>query len=251
MKITQDVMLVLDECRVEDLKLFLPDRQLDRKLYVAVNKVLALLGGKWNRKAKAHLFGEPIREKFGAVMLTGEVIDLKRELQFFETPATVVAELLANLPEGMTVLEPSAGKGAIVRALLGHQCRVVACEQHEPFRHTLREFEASALFSMVEERDFLAVRPSDYPPFDAVVANPPFTRQQDVTHVSHMIDFLKKGGRLATVMSNGVTFRQTKKTLALIEKLEDMEEFGITPLPGGAFTASGTGVQTVIVTGTK
>ena len=107
------------------------------------------------------------------------------------------------------------------------------------------------MFSMMPGRDFLAVNPDDYVPFDAVVANPPFSAQQDVTHVSHMIDFLKEGGRLATVMSNGVTFRQTKKTLALTEKLEDMEEFDITPLPEGAFKTSGTGVSTVIVKGVK
>lgn len=30
--------------------------QLDRSLYVAVNKVLELAGGKWNRKSQSHLF---------------------------------------------------------------------------------------------------------------------------------------------------------------------------------------------------
>lgn len=251
MKITQEVMLVLDECRVDGGKLYLPERQLDRKLYVAVDKVLKLLGGKWNRKERAHLFGQPIREKFDAVILTGEICDLQKELQFFETPVEVVEELLAGIPQGATVLEPSAGKGAIVRGLLDRGYEVVACEQHDPFRDTLRDFQNSGKFSMMEERDFLTVNPDDYVPFDAVVANPPFTGQQDVDHVSHMIDFLKKGGRLATVMSNGVTFRQTKKTLALIEKLNEMEMFEITPLPEGAFKASGTNVNTVLVKGVK
>ena len=33
-------------------------QQLDRNDYVKVNKALEALGGKWNRKAKAHLFDE-------------------------------------------------------------------------------------------------------------------------------------------------------------------------------------------------
>ena len=34
----------------------LPPGQLDRKLYTAVNKVLADFGGKWNRKLQVHVF---------------------------------------------------------------------------------------------------------------------------------------------------------------------------------------------------
>jgi hypothetical protein len=33
--------------------------QLDRPTYVAVNKILDLMGGKWNRGAKAHVSPEP------------------------------------------------------------------------------------------------------------------------------------------------------------------------------------------------
>ena len=39
----------------------LPDQQLDRKLYQSVNKVFADLGGKWDRKTKAHRFEEEVR----------------------------------------------------------------------------------------------------------------------------------------------------------------------------------------------
>jgi hypothetical protein len=227
---------------------------LDRKLYVAVDKVLKLLGGKWHRKERVHLFEQPIREKFDAVILTGEICDLQKELQFFETPDAVVEELLVGILHGAVVLEPSAGKGAIVGGLLELGCYIDMYELHEPFHAELEALDSPTGEEPSHVKlcgtDFLDAEPE--PLYDAVVANPPFTAQQDVDHVSHMIGFLKKGGRLAAVMSNGVTFRQTKKTLALLEKLsEDMQMFEITPLPEGAFKASGTGVNTVIVKGVK
>jgi hypothetical protein len=56
LKLDNDVLNVLIESRIEGMSLFLPPKQLERKLYESVNKALVALGGKWNKKAKAHLF---------------------------------------------------------------------------------------------------------------------------------------------------------------------------------------------------
>ena len=55
-KIADNILSILGECRVEGDTLFLPDRQLDRSTYQAVNKVLVNIGGKWDRRAKGHVF---------------------------------------------------------------------------------------------------------------------------------------------------------------------------------------------------
>lgn len=55
MKINNDVANVLANSTIEDVNLFLPVGQLDRKLYMAVNKVLVAIKGKWNR-SKKHIF---------------------------------------------------------------------------------------------------------------------------------------------------------------------------------------------------
>ena len=57
-KIPENVLNVLGECRADGNLLYLPSVQLDRKTYTEVNKVLENMGGKWNRKAKAHVFAE-------------------------------------------------------------------------------------------------------------------------------------------------------------------------------------------------
>jgi hypothetical protein len=96
MKINNDVANVLANSRVEGNNLFLPEGQLDRKLYVAVNKVLTTIKGKWNRKEKAHVFNTSPSDIVEEILLTGEYVDEKKEFQFFETP-THLAEKLIEL----------------------------------------------------------------------------------------------------------------------------------------------------------
>ena len=79
-KIPENVLNVLGECRADGNLLYLPSVQLDRKAYTEVNKVLENMGGKWNRKAKAHVFAkdDDVAEMLENVLLTQEVKDLKR-----------------------------------------------------------------------------------------------------------------------------------------------------------------------------
>jgi type I restriction-modification system DNA methylase subunit len=72
MKITNDVSNVLANSKAESNKLYLPEGQLERKLYMAVDKCLKALGGKWNRSAKAHIFQKDVEFIVEEVVLTGE-----------------------------------------------------------------------------------------------------------------------------------------------------------------------------------
>jgi type I restriction-modification system DNA methylase subunit len=73
------------------------------------------------------------------------------------------------------------------------------------------------------------------------------TRELDIDHVMHAFKFLKPGGKLVSVMSAGITFRQDRKAVAFREMLE-AHNGQIIPLPEGSFKESGTGVNAVIVT---
>ena len=55
MQVSQDVLAVLSRAETTGNELKLVD-QLDRQLYTRTNKVLEAAGGKWDRKAQAHLF---------------------------------------------------------------------------------------------------------------------------------------------------------------------------------------------------
>lgn len=242
MRVSNEILSVLSAAELRGNSLVLQG-QLNRPTYVAVNKVLEAAGWKWNRKAKAHTCDGDAVDVLEQVLLTGIVTIAKDEFEFFPTPKTIVAELieLADIRPGMAVLEPSAGKGAIAYAV---------AEIAKPDCIELMEANFAALagdmkLGRVHRGDFLQIAPIRK--YDRVVMNPPFSRQQDIKHVTHALKFLKSGGRLVSVMSAGVTFRRDRLTndfRALVES-SDGE---IAPLPDGAFRESGTMVNTVIVT---
>jgi predicted RNA methylase len=241
MRVSPDVIAVLDRCTFDGSSLTLPG-QLDRQDYVAVNKVIEAAGGKWNRKAKAHLFDEPAADTIERVILAGEVVSAKQALGYFPTPPRVVAEVisLADLYDGLRVLEPSAGDGALVDAVAPLTGHVDAIEIDEKRAGHLI---SQGIASSVAQADFLTVAPDE--PYGRVVMNPPFAKQADVDHVMHALGFLTPGGRLVSVMAIGVTFRQIRKADDFRKLVADRGGF-FEELPDDAFKASGTGIKTVI-----
>jgi predicted RNA methylase len=233
MKIDSDILQILRNCETVGNALTLP-AQLDRAAYVRVNKVLEAIGGKWNRKAKAHIFPGNAAEAITQAAGTGTYTDKKKEYQFFETPDELARQLviMADLRPGDNVLEPSAGRGAIAKHMPG-----CYCYELEPSN---RQHLIDNGFYVVGEDFITADVPDGY---DVIVANPPFTKNQDVEHVSKMIDLARR--RVVSIMSAGVLFRSDKKTAIFREKVEF---FGgnFIELPAGMFRESGTDVRTVI-----
>ncbi|MBS7703293.1 methyltransferase [Chelatococcus asaccharovorans] len=224
--------------------------QLERKLYLSVNKVLEAAGGKWSAKAKAHVFDGDAADVIEPILLTGTYQRTKQDFGQFDSPPEVVAALmaLAGIQPGMKVYEPSAGIGNIVEGVVGELKggATVFANEIDPKRLTVcreRFFNAFGAGGLTC-RDFLSIDPA--PVFDRVVMNPPFAKQADISHVLHAAQFLKAGGRLVSVMSAGVTFRQDGRTKRFREFLT--ERAGeIQALPANAFRESGTSVNTVIV----
>lgn len=252
MRIPNGTLAVLSRCETEGNALTLPG-QLDRRDYLAVNTVIEAAGGKWNRKARAHLFDDPAGPIMDTIILTGQVVSRKQELQFFETPPDIVERLLslAFLDTGMQVLEPSAGRGAIAAAvwLRGAHVDCVEIDTRNIKAIETGEGAGGPYARSIWHLDFLVYpAPGTICPdgYDRVIMNPPFTRQQDIAHVLHALEFLKPGGLLVSVMSLGATFRQDRAATDF-RALVGERGGQFTPLPDDAFKVSGTGVKTVIV----
>lgn len=248
-RLSDPVLAILSTVRIEGNTVFLTCGMLSgdkagRKLYLDVNDALMALGGKWNRKAKGHVFDSDPTEKIENAILTGEVTPPSKN-GYFPTPAPIVEQLieLAGVQPGDLVLEPSAGTGNIAFELVRKGCAVYACELLPENRAALKA-PGKPLVELWKEPDFLKFE-SD-PIYDAVVMNPPFEKQADIDHVLHAYTMLKPGGRLVSVMAAGITFRQDKKATGLRELIENSGG-EIIPLPDGAFKESGTMVRTVIV----
>jgi len=232
-EISEEVKSVLEAGRVEENKYYLSGEQLERKLYVEVNKILELLGGKWNRSAKCHIFKDNIALQLETALNEGNVIDKKKTYQFFETPEEIAKQMvkLAEIKDSDIVLEPSAGHGAIAKFL--------------PKRSTLIELDIDKNFKLSELGfnalclDFLTYTDKQ---FDKIVMNPPFTGGQDVQHILHAYSLLKKGGRIVSIVPSMTTEKTTKKYKELQSLITEVID-----LPDCSFKESGTKVNTKII----
>ncbi|EHT8069664.1 methyltransferase [Salmonella enterica] len=246
MRVDNEVLNVLSAAECNGPQLCLTG-QLDRNLYTRTNKVLEAAGGKWNRKAKAHIFESDASDRIEQIILTGDVVVPKNDFEFFPTPPEIARRVveLAEITNEMQVLEPSAGRGALVLAIKERapDSMVSMFELMPDNNNFLRDLKLHAC-GIGEPTDFLHVKPFDV--FDRVVMNPPFGRQADIKHVSHALKFLKPGGLLVSVMASSVTFRSNKLTTDFRQLIEDRGGH-IEELPEGAFKSSGTMVNTVIV----
>lgn len=180
--------------------------QMPRDLYVKVNKVLELAGGKWNKSAKAHIFPDDAEDIIADAISTGEILDRKKTLQYFPTPDSLADEMvqLARIidDEHYHILEPSAGDGSLIRAIRRRfKNPIITAIEIDPTREkSLKDSGAN----MVCIGDFLSACMG---PYDSIVANPPFRNGQDVQHVMKMWDHLEPAGRLVTLTSPAWTFR--------------------------------------------
>lgn len=246
MKISPEVMAELDQLQVDAQRVVIA-RQLDRKLYVEVDKVLQALGGKWNRSAKAHVFSADALPLLDRAMTMGEVTTAK-ELGYFPTPAPLAKELvaMAGVKRGDRVLEPSAGEGAIVHALIAVGATVVAVERDADRRKKLR-----GIVPLIDVRDgvldFMEFRSTV--PFDAVVMNPAFAKigkGDCIDHYMHAYEMLRPGGMLVGVGPSSLIFREHRRYKAFRTWVK-MHAGTITELPEGSFKSSGTNVHTCVV----
>lgn len=237
---------------INDSHVTLP-HQLDRGTYEEVNKALMILGGKWNRKAGAHVFTTSPADELATVVDTGLMpVDRDKLASYWPTPPAIATHLateahVGNLPAGTRVLEPSAGTGAIVTAILTENpgVNVTAIEVDGGRAATLRGMRCSTYEGRFQD---WAVLCDDR--FPAIVMNPPFTEPGDAqawaTHTVAAFTLLTPGGRLAAVVPRSIE-ASTRKAATAVRVL--VEEHGaMWRLPDDAFAASGTLVRTNVIT---
>jgi hypothetical protein len=125
------------------------------------------------------------------------------EGDFYATPRWCVDAIVPHLPplSGKRILEPSAGRGAIVKALLAHGADPRSTVAVEISAERAR---VCATFSLaVVENDFEAFSNGCHgrtggPRFDLVVMNPPYCDAEE--HVRRAISLLATGGVCAALL---------------------------------------------------
>ncbi|MBX3579892.1 MAG: DUF853 family protein [Rhizobiaceae bacterium] len=170
----------------------------------------------------------------------------------FLTPVNLAARVIdaAGLRTGDRILEPSAGTGRLIDAAGGSPWawsgELVAVESNRSLADALtKKYEPEQV--RVRHGDFLEIGPAELRQFDRIIMNPPFSRGDDIRHVTHALRFLAEGGRLVAIMSAGVMFRQ-ERAATEFRALVENRGGTIEPLPDDAFKEAGTSVRTVLVT---
>ena len=208
--------------------------------YPQVKKCLIDAGGKYKKcgfefPEEAQL----IKER----LIGGEAINDKKKFQFFATPSHLAKELIdiAGVTTQCRTLEPSAGQGAIASILKERGGECVTMELMEQNIKVLQR-----LGFLVIEGDFLTKTSKDIGTYDKIVANPPFTKNQDIDHIKHMYSLLRNGGRLVSLASKSWVFGNQKKQIAFREWLDDLNA-DIIDVPAGEFKESGTQIAPAII----
>lgn len=258
-KISQEALVALQSSSWPQPDLMVLPASLPRKVYLECADVASSLGGAWDRKRKGTVFGTTgAADALDLLLATGEFTspdDVRKVFQVYETPVEFADQLVTRhlrpyLPERPRVLEPSAGSGRLVAALV--RCipgvEVTAVEIQAALAPTLRGLAAHVHTG----EDFLSY--STLPDsstrlvggYDAVLMNPPFTRQQDAHHILHALAFLRPGGRLVAIASAAVRFRQTT-WYDRLRQIIDSCRGKIIDNPEGTFASEGTMVNTVTI----
>jgi len=235
---------VLKECTVDGVVVKLPDVQLDREAYLGVEKAMELIGGKWKGgKVAGFVFKEDPTELLQQIA-NGDKRNLKKEFQFFGTPDSLADILvdLADIHMDERILEPSAGQGAIVKAI--DRCitgKKVYCFELMPVNRTILDKCHNA---EILGDDFLKYDESVK--FDKIIANPPFAKNQDILHIKKMYGCLNNGGRLVTIASNHWRTCNNKKETEFREWLSEKDSY-VLDIESGEFKESGTNIATCMI----
>ena len=233
---------ILSECTLEDNILRLPQVQFNKKVYLEVKNRILEAGGEWNTQQNGFTFDFNAQRVFD-ILKSGKRCNLKQEFQYFATPdeiADIAVSKFSSLWEGCTILEPSAGRGALVKAVR-RRCpnAVVDCYELMPenIEH-LEKVEGARIIG----KDFCQCHGK----YDRIIANPPFSNNQDIDHLYMMYERLNVGGELSCIVSQHWKFANDQKCSYFRQWLE-MNEAQVTDFDNGEFKESGTIIATSLV----
>lgn len=237
----------------------------DPRVYRQVDRALTRIagGGRWDRKTGTHVFPRDPRpdleQLIGSAVIPHPTVTEEKEHSYWPTPAPLAKLLIdgLDLPGGARVLEPSAGDGQLVRAVLEAYPHVrVAAVEPDPGRRIVlcRAFPQLMYVWAGTFEEYAEQAAQDGVGFDAVVMNPPFTlpgrRYAWAEHLVLAWGLLRPGGQLRAVAPASLGFGRQRPIVGA-RAVIGAAGGTFRPAPEGSFRGSGTGVHTVLVEATK
>lgn len=191
-RIAADVLAVLRSldlpiARSGEITIDLP--LMDAGMYANVAVVLNACNIHWHRRRKTHLATAVALAELQCAIASGSYYDSKRALEFYATSEATADILAAELAEHVDwldqpqILEPSAGDGALVQAVLNAipQACITAIELDPRRAALLRHRFLGDPRVRVVESDVLRFEEREW---DGVITNPPF--EHSLAHIEHV-----------------------------------------------------------------
>lgn len=235
---------ILKHCTLENNVMKLPQVQFNKKSYAEAKKWIEEAGGSWIG-GKVQGFTFPFNaERVFNILHEGKQCNLQQDFQFFATPPEVadwLVMLAGGVHEDEKVLEPSAGTGSIIDAI-HRSCPDVIVDCYELMPEN-KEILAKKDNIRILGDDFTKC---DVAQYDKIIANPPFSKNQDIRHVRRMYECLNPGGVLAAITGPHWEFGSESECKDFRQWLEDNggKKFEIEE---GTFKESGTGTKTIAI----
>ncbi|MEK2631148.1 class I SAM-dependent methyltransferase [Pseudomonas aeruginosa] len=242
------ILPFIKRCLIEDRSLLLPSRdecELDVRTYGKFKGLMESIGGRYVLGQNRFVFDF---DPSGLVARLGEGENYARSLQFYPTPPEAAALVTDHLQvgRGLRFLEPSAGRGALIEAILRTPGLVSpaidACEI-DPFN---RELLCSKGVHLVGD-DFLQYRSARDRKYDAVVLNPPFRGETYMRHIEHAYEHLKPGGQMLFYAPSAWLDAERGSRAAAFADFVTSRAGVIEDLGRNAFAESGVRIGTVFV----
>lgn len=160
-------------------------------------------------------------------------LPLSTDAEFYPTPANIAGKMIgfANWKEIETILEPSAGKGDLVEAVLANAHRIVHNKSHTDFWRVGKEYDIDCIERdenlryilegkkmRVVADDFLLYTTRKH--YDLILMNPPFSNGDE--HLLRAIEMQEGAGGQIVCLLNAETLRNpcTNRRKVLAQKLK-------------------------------
>lgn len=235
---------ILRHCTLENNVLKLPKVQFNKKSYSEAKKWIEEAGGRW-QGGKVQGFTFPFNaERVFSILHEGNRCNLQQDFQFFATPPEVADWLImlaGGVHEDERVLEPSAGTGSIIDAI-HRSCKDVVVDCFELMPENKEILSKKDNIRLLGE-DFTKC---EFGKYDKIIANPPFSKNQDIRHVRRMYEYLSDCGTVAAIMSRHWKIAKESECVDFRKWLDDVGGKSY-DIEEGAFKDSGTVIQTTAV----
>lgn len=219
--------------------------------YDDVKYRLERLGGHWRERFGGFVFDEDPSEALKDERTWKPVNHSEHDKwriarQFYPTPPDLAKQVveLCEIEEHHTVLEPSAGTGALL-APITRTNGITAVEIDEDMANKLREKGYEVINhdfrSLVVETEFCTRE------FDRIVMNPPFSPNSlGIAHIRLAYSLLANNGVMVAVLNENSLYYNTEATRCFNKFLHDVDA-KVIEVPSRSFLASGTRVDTVLI----